>query len=146
MAVRILSAWLMVLIVGFASDAAQAEDLGFVVIVNPDNPTRSIARDALSDIMLKKVTKWSDGQTAQPVDRDAGSFVRGRFSLMVHRKSVAAIKSYWQQQIFSGGAVPPVELRSDSEVVAHVQRTYGAVGYVKSGASLGRTKQLKVRE
>ena len=146
MAVRILCAWLIVLIVGFASDAAQAEDLGFVVIVNPDNPTSSIARNALSDIMLKKVTKWSDGQTAKPVDRDAGSFVRGRFSQMVHRKSVAAIKSYWQQQIFSGRAVPPVELRSDAEVVAHVQRTYGAVGYVASSASLGGTKALTVRE
>jgi ABC-type phosphate transport system substrate-binding protein len=136
----------MVLIVGFASDAAQAEDLGFVVIVNPDNPTRSIARDALSDIMLKKVTKWSDGQTVQPVDRDVGSFVRGRFSAIVHRKSVGAIKSYWQQQIFTGRAVPPVELRSDAEVVAYVQRTYGAVGYVASSANLGGTKVLTIRE
>ena len=146
MVVRILCAWVMVLIVGFASGVAQAEDLGFVVIVNADNPTTSIARDALSNIMLKRVTEWSDGQTAQPVDRDAGSFVRGRFSQMIHRKSVGAIKSYWQQQIFSGGAVPPVELRSDAEVIAHVQRTYGAVGYVASSASLGRTKALKVRE
>lgn len=146
MAVRILCAWLTVLIVGFASGATQAEDLGFVVIVNPDNPTRSIARDALSDIMLKRVTKWSDGQAAQPVDRDAGSFVRGRFSAIVHRKSVGAIKSYWQQQIFTGRAVPPVELRSDAEVVAHVQRTYGAVGYVASSANLGGAKVLTIRE
>ncbi len=146
MALRILCAWMIVLIVGFASGAAQAEDLGFVVIVNADNPTTSIARDALSNIMLKKATKWSDGQAAQPVDRDAGSFVRGRFSTVVHRKSVAAIKSYWQQQIFSGRAVPPVERRADAEVVAHVQRTFGAVGDVASSANLGRTKVLKVRD
>ena len=146
MAVRILCAWLIVLIVGFASGAARAEDLGFVVIVNADNPTTSIARDALSNIMLKKVTKWSDGQTAEPVDRDAGSFVRGQFSTMIHRKSVGAIKSYWQQRIFSGRGVPPVELRSDAEVVALVQRTNGAVGYVASSADIGRTKVLKVRD
>jgi len=146
MAVRILCAWMIVLIVGFASGAARAADLGFVVIVNSDNPTNSIARDALSDIMLKKATKWSDGQAAQPVDRDPGSFVRGRFSTVIHKKSVSAIKSYWQQQIFSGRAVPPVELRTDAEVIAHVQRTSGAVGYVASSANLGRTKVLKVRD
>jgi hypothetical protein len=56
----------------------------------------------------------------------------------VHGKSVTAIKTYWQQQVFSGRDVPPVERPGDAEVVAYVRENVNAIGYVSAGAPLAR--------
>jgi ABC-type phosphate transport system substrate-binding protein len=69
------------------------------------------------------------------VDQTDRSSVREEFSRVVHGKSAAAVKSTWNQQIFSGRDVPPVEKSSDGDVVAFVRATPGAVGYVSDGAN-----------
>jgi hypothetical protein len=57
---------------------------------------------------------------------------------------VSEVKSYWQQQIFSGRSVPPVEKASDAAVVKFVEATAGAVGYVAPDAPTGGLRVLKV--
>ena len=57
------------------------------------------------------------------------------FSKSIHGKTAAAVKSYWNQQIFSGREVPPVEKKSDAEVLSFVRSTPGAIGYVSDTAS-----------
>jgi hypothetical protein len=58
---------------------------------------------------------------------------------------VSAVESYWQQAIFSGRSVPPLEKASDAEVLAFVRANPGAVGYVSGGADLGASvKELTV--
>ena len=65
---------------------------------------------------------------------------------MLH-KSVSAVKSYWQQQIFSGRGVPPTERSTDSEVLAYVRSNPNAIGYVSSAAALGGSvKVVTVRD
>jgi hypothetical protein len=48
----------------------------------------------------------------------------------VLQRSVAAVKAYWQQRIFSGRGVPPPELDSEERVVVYVLEHEGAVGYL----------------
>ena len=79
------------------------------------------------------------------MDLPAGSGARSAFSNDVLRKSVNAIKVYWQQEVFSGRDVPPPEKASVREVVAYVQANPGAVGYVPSGTSTSDCKVLEVR-
>jgi hypothetical protein len=69
-------------------------------------------------------------------DLDSGSDVRDAFSRVVHRRSVASIKNYWQRQIFSGREVPLEELSSDAEMIQRVARDLGAIGYVASAMPL----------
>src|SRR5687767_12593636 len=78
--------------------AAHAE---YQVIVHPENPATSIERKLLADIFLKKASKWPGGEKVAPVDLPASSPVREKFSADVLKRSSAAIKSYWQQLIFS---------------------------------------------
>ncbi len=122
--------------------AAQAQQTGFQIIVHADNPVTSITAADVSGMFQKKVTSWSNGRSVVPFDLDGDSQVRERFSRTVHRRSAGAIKAYWQRQIFAGRGVPPVERNSDAEVLASVAADPGAIGYVSSGASLGRNVKV----
>ncbi len=118
----------------------------FLVIVHPSNEETTFTRRALSLLFLKKVTKWKDGRSVVPFDLADASPTRATFSQLVHGRHVPAIKSYWQQQIFSGRAIPPRELDSEEEVVGLVARTPGAVAYVSASTSLKGVKIVKLEE
>jgi ABC-type phosphate transport system substrate-binding protein len=113
--------------------------------VHPDNPQASAPRDLVADAFLRKTTDWPDGQGIRPVDLPASSATRARFSETVLKRSVAAVKHYWQQIIFSGRGVPPPELESDAAVIGYVLQHRGAIGYVSGSADLGKAKVLVVR-
>jgi len=130
----------------FARGTARAESTpAYRVIVHPDNPSTSLTRDFLVDAFLKRTTRWGDGETIRPVDQRADSAVRRRFSESVLQRSVAAVKSYWQQRIFSGRELPPPELDSDDAVVGYVLKHRGALGYVSGSAKLERAKVVQVQ-
>ena len=124
-----------------ATDAAPE----FLVIVNPSNPTHTAEREFVAAAFLKRTTSWSGGQAIHPVDQRPNSAVRHSFSSQIVRRSVAAVRSYWQQRIFSGRGVPPPELDSDQAVVDYVGKYPGAIGYVSAQAKLGATRVLVVR-
>lgn len=123
---------------------AAAQDGSFRVIVNSSNPSGSLRSAYVSKLFLGKTRRWDQGAAVAPVDRSARSSVRAKFSRSVHNKSVGAVKSYWQQMIFSGRGVPPLVLHSDAEVVAYVKRNPGAIGYVSSSASLNKVKVVEI--
>ena len=125
-----------------AASAAGAQD--FVVIVHADNPQSSLERKFLAKAFLKEVSRWRDDEQIHPVDLGRDSPTRARFSDRVIGRSVAAVRSYWQQRIFSGRGLPPPELGSDQEVVRFVEGHRGGVGYVSVRADLGKTKAVAV--
>ena len=117
----------------------------YVVIVHPNNGVTSLERQFLADAFLKKATSWPSGNVIRPVDLAPGSSARRQFSEEVLHRSIAEVKGYWQQRIFSGRDVPPPEFDTDEDVVAYVLRHDGAVGYVSNGAALRGTKTVVVR-
>jgi ABC-type phosphate transport system substrate-binding protein len=117
----------------------------FRVITSPNNGVSSLERKFLVDAFLKRATRWPNDELIRPVDLDADSPVRRAFSEDVLKRSVSAVKSYWQQMIFSGRGVPPPELDTDEQVVRFVLRNSGAVGYVSGATSLEGVKIVSVR-
>lgn len=133
-------------VLALASAWAHAQiSAGYRVIVHPSNPTASVDRGVLADAFLKKTTRWSHGEPIRPVDQTADSSARRRFSEDVLKRSVSAVKSYWQQAIFSGRNIPPAELDSDQAVVQFVLKHPGAVGYVSATGATGDAKVIAVR-
>jgi ABC-type phosphate transport system substrate-binding protein len=124
------------LLAGTALIASSAQAASYKVIVNNSVSINSLSKKAASDLFLKKTTKWESGSSVTPVDQLDSSNTREGFSKAVHGKTAAAVKSYWNQQIFSGRDVPPVEKKSDAEVLSFVRNTPGAIGYVSDGASV----------
>ena len=130
------------------SSAASAQT--YKLIAHPTVRPSSLSREEVSRLFLKKVStwaKWGSDQKVVPFDLAADSSTREGFSNGVHKRTVPAIKSYWQQQIFSGRGTPPAELAGDAEMISSVSRTAGAIGYVSSGATLpGNVKEIRVAE
>jgi hypothetical protein len=117
----------------------------FVVIVNSRNPADSISDDQLSKIFLKKIRQWETGRTIQVVEQRTSERVRREFAEQIHRRSVSAVTAYWQQQIFSGRAVPPPERATDADVIAYVGGLPDAIGYVSPGTPLSpQVKAIRV--
>jgi hypothetical protein len=123
----------------------QAPAPAYRVIVNARSPLTWIDRRFLSQALLKKVTHWDHGEPIRPVDLGGDSPTRRRMSSDVHNRSVAAVRNYWQQIIFSGRGVPPPELESDEAVVRFVARHPGGLGYVSGTADVAVVKVLQVR-
>jgi hypothetical protein len=118
----------------------------FVVIVHPSNPARALTREFVSDAFLKRATRFGGGEPIRPVDLHSNSAVRRVFSQRVLKRSVAAVRSYWQQRIFSGRGVPPPELDSEEAVVRYVMKHEGGLGYVGPNTDLGGVKAVEVRQ
>jgi ABC-type phosphate transport system substrate-binding protein len=136
--------WLLAFTIPFArADQRKAAD--FVIIVNRDNPSSELASELVAEAFLKKTTRWSNGETIRPVDLPADSGVRRRFSEGVLKRSVAAVRSYWQQRIFTGRDVPPPELASDEAVVRYVAKYPGAIGYVAPDTQADGVKVVLLR-
>lgn len=117
----------------------------FRVIVHPSNALKEAERAFVANAFLKKVTRWSEGEVIRAVDLRADNPARRRFTEEVLKRSVGAVRSYWQQRIFSGRDVPPPELESDEGVVAFVAKYPAAVGYVSGAAKLAGVRELVIR-
>jgi ABC-type phosphate transport system substrate-binding protein len=124
-----------------ALDAGDA----FQVIAHPKTRSGVLTRDFVAQVFLKRVTRWSDGSAIRPVDQRPDAPVRRAFSERVLARSVTAVRSYWQQRIFSGRDLPPPELDSDDAVVRYVVNTPGAIGYIAPGKKPGDAKPITLR-
>jgi len=128
-----------------ASRPLAASPPTYRLIVNPKNDATGVDRRFVADAFLKKITRWPDGESVHPVDLSAESLARARFSEEVIRRSVPAVKSYWQQLVFSGRDVPPPELDRDEDVIAYVLRFPGGIGYVSGAADVDRVKVVTIK-
>jgi ABC-type phosphate transport system substrate-binding protein len=102
-AVALCSTVIGAFLLGFGRGSAGAQQAGpaFQIVVHPKNPESSVSREFLSDVFLKKTTRWEHGEGLRPVDLKPNSGTRQKFSETVLKRSVAAVRSYWQQRIFA---------------------------------------------
>ena len=117
--------------------ASKKEVTDFHVIVNSSNPVEKLTLTQVSRLFLKKDTEWADGTPVEPVDMAPDVQLRKEFSKTFHNRSLSSVKSYWQQAIFSGTAVPPPELESEEKVMQFVASHPGAIGYLPSSTGVG---------
>lgn len=114
----------------FALPAAAGDS--FVVVVHKDNPVESISRKELSDIFLKVSSRFTDGSVAVPVDLGEASSTRAAFSKAVHKRTVRAVKWYWQKRRFAVGGSAPGQATSEANLLRFVSTKPGAIGYVSA--------------
>jgi ABC-type phosphate transport system substrate-binding protein len=135
---RIIQLFSLILAISALSSPSAAGAQEFTVIVNAANPIASMPRDDVAKLFLKKTIAWQSGQPVAPVELPVATKAREAFARTVLNKSIPQVKSYWQQQIFSGRDVPPPEKQSENDVVAFVRSNPGAIGYVSKGVDIGR--------
>jgi len=116
-----------------------------VVIVHPANSVTRLDRKFITNAFLKKKTRWSDDTPIRPVDLGPSSAVRREFSATILGRSVAKVRRFWSQVVFSGRGVPPPEFGSEADVVEYVTTHEGAIGYVSDRVPLAGAKVVQVR-
>jgi ABC-type phosphate transport system substrate-binding protein len=137
-------ATLLLLFLSLLSARSESAQQSYRVIVHPDNPVQKVERTFLARAFLKKVTEWPDGEAIRPVDLAVESMTRQQFVEEVLKRSIGAVRNYWQQRIFSGRGLPPPELESEEKVIMYVLQHRGAVGYVSERADVGNAKVVAV--
>jgi ABC-type phosphate transport system substrate-binding protein len=148
-AMRTLPPVALVFLVGvlvFASTVSAEPTPSYRVIVHPKNPLASIDRPFLQDAFLKKKRHWPNNRVIQPVDLAPTAAARSTFTHEVLGRSVAAVRAYWQQRIFSGRDIPPPALTSEAGVVEYVLKHEEAIGYVSAATALAGAKTVSVNK
>lgn len=135
-----------VLAASAAAPRASAEETSIRVIVHPSNDARAFTRRELSDLFLKKTTRWPDGTAVHPVEPPEKSMTRLHFLSGVMGKTAFALKVFWKRRVADLRDVPPEERASDAEVVAYVRETPGAVGYVAPETDVAGVKVLPISD
>jgi len=134
--VLLVAAGLMI----FAPVAALASDVK--VIANS-----AVSADTISAAELKRVfleeKRSLDGTHVEPVLEKDGP-VHEAFLQEYLGISEDDLQAYYRTLLFTGRGFMPKVFGSDAEVVAHVARTRGAIGYVSSAASVGGVKTLAI--
>jgi ABC-type phosphate transport system substrate-binding protein len=130
---------------GEAVASAHDAPAGYQVIVNAANPITTLPSGDVAKLFLKKTVSWPAGGVVQPVDLREDSDVRREFSKEVLGKDVSTVKGYWQERIFTGRGVPPIEKSSEAEALAFVAANKDAIGYIAAGTELSAdVKPLRV--
>ncbi len=107
--------------------------LGFtdvVIIVNRENPVKTMKKSVLARYFLKKTTRWDSGTRVVPIDLTVSNPVRKEFSEGVLQKSPHEVEEYWIAESLTGGKSAP-EIVTDSDLVKkRVAAEAGALGYL----------------
>jgi hypothetical protein len=111
----------------FALQAAvtvQAEEI--VVIVNP--AAAPISKEQIADLYLARSSGWT------LIDQTAGSAIYVEFYKKATGRDIAQVKAIWSRILFTGGGVPPKQLRDSAAVKKAVAANPKAVGYIEKSA------------
>jgi ABC-type phosphate transport system substrate-binding protein len=100
------------------------------IIVNVDRVVE-LDLEAIAQIYLKHRRFWAGGDPIVPVNREAGSPSRERFTRRVLHSDAAKLGIYWNRQYFQG-VLPPATLASDQAILRFVARDRRAIGYVNA--------------
>lgn len=115
-----------------------------VIIANPGVKTNEISIDELRAVFLGTATSFGEDSHLKPV-LEKGGPAHSAFLKQYLGKTDFALQTYYRSLVFSGlGSMPPI-LRSDADVIAYVQKTRGAIGYVAPSFVDSGVKTLRVR-
>jgi ABC-type phosphate transport system substrate-binding protein len=105
-----------------------------VVIVNPKNPAANLTPDQVAAMYLGNATTFPNGDSMSLLDQSGQGSIRDEFYQKATGRSLAQVKATWARITFTGKAVPPKELKNDSDVKALVASDLKAIGYVDASA------------
>jgi hypothetical protein len=126
---------------------ARAQEPPYKIIVNASNSGSVAKREDVAQLFLNRRARWSNGPMGDPVDQSMTSPVRAAFSREILGMPLPSVEQYWRRRVLDTREFPPMVKSSDAEIVAHVAKSPGGIGYVAQSTELPPTvKVLKVTD
>lgn len=124
--------------------ALTPQALGQTLIVHTEQPAIELSRTRVRALFAMRIPQWPDGTPVRvfvladtdPLHVSFCKSVLGMFPYQLRR--------IWDRQVFSGTGIAPVVVASESEMLARVSRTRGAIGYLSHDAADDSVLQLRV--
>lgn len=111
--------------------ACPSQAAGLLVIASSQVPDSEISIRQLADIYLLKKNFWANNTQVVPVNREASSDEREKFSEIVFNLSPQELAEHLNQLRFKG-KLPPLIQNSDEAIVSFVRNVPGAIGYISA--------------
>ncbi len=121
--------------------ASSAAD-GIVIITHKDVAESAISKSDLKNIYLGKKSKLG-GKKVTIITLKSGDTHKSFLKQYVS-KTESQFKKYWKKQVFTGKGKTPKSFKKESDLVAHVAKTKGAIGYISSSSSNDSVKVLTI--
>jgi TonB family protein len=113
------------------------------IVANSDLKSDFITIDELRSVFLEETNSLRDGSKVEPV-LQSGKSVHEAFLKEYLNRGGSELRTYYLGLAFTGKGSVPKEFRSDSEVIAYIAKTKGAIGYVSNTTSAEGVKTLLV--
>ena len=130
----------IVVIALFTVTAGYAE---VVVIANKSVTTDNINLKDLKKIFLGKKTYWDDNKKITLFVLSK-SDTHKEFVRKYLGKSTSQFTNYWKQQLFTGKGMMPHRTKAE-EILAKVQQTEGAIGYIDAELATSDVKKIRLK-
>jgi len=114
---------------------------GLLIIASPQVSESTITVEQLADIFTLKKIFWANKIQVVPVNREASSVEREKFSEQVFNLPPQELGEYWNRLRFQG-KLPPLIQTSDQAVLSFVRSVPGAIGYINANQKPGGVKIL----
>lgn len=115
------------------------------IIANPSVRANSISMSELRSVFLLQRRTLKDGSSVEPVLAKS-TVTTNAFMRRYLNRDADEVHTYYQGLVFTGKGATPRQLNSETEIVAYVARTKGAIGYVSEDTNTDLVKVLVVTE
>jgi len=112
-----------------------------VVIAHRESPEQEVSPGRLLDFYTGDIRQWEDGSEVIVFDLKEKGPVREAFFEFIG-KSSSRMRTIWLKRMLSGEGDPPEALASEEAMVARVQATPGAIGFVRKAAVTDSVKVI----
>ena len=122
------------------SSGAKAE---VVLITNHENDISSLTRTEISWIYKLRKLSWKNGKRIDVVNLNIGSPVRNTFFETYLERTSREMQRYYIRASLTGMSLPPIELKSEKDVIEHIKNNHYSIGYISKRAVNKEIKVLK---
>lgn len=116
-----------------------------VIIANPSVTVASLPRNTLVEIYLNTKTRWENDEKIRVVMLKTGA-THDTFVQEMLKTSAERLTTLWKKVVFTGAGTPPKIVKQETDVIAFVAETPGAIGYIDAATPHEGVKVLALTE
>ncbi len=116
-----------------------------VVIVNSDNPVSQLSRDQLRTLFAMRVSQWANQTPVHVYVLPDNHPLHIDFCKKILELFPYQLRRIWDRQVFSGTGIAPITVKSEQDMIAHIARDKGAIGYIRTIHAQHAIKAIEAR-